>query len=229
MNRPRRPGKWYFVVVIASVGLFAAIPFAHAAHRLRRKALWLWTAAYAALGTTLMIIVPPSEVDHPEGSAQDVLSSVVGAVAVATVVAACLQLSRVRREVYALPEPVLPPARPADPWASDPAVAAALAMRAKRDQARALAASDPVLARDLRIGRPDLPRQYDDGGLLDINTAPPQLIAAVCELDATAAQQIEDARRRHPVPFGSVDELLVFADLDVSTWDRLRDRAVVIP
>jgi hypothetical protein len=30
------------------------------------------------------------------------------------------------------------------------------------------------MTRDLRIGRPDLSRQYDDGGLVDLNTAPVQ-------------------------------------------------------
>ncbi|MGJ3587517.1 hypothetical protein ACR9EG_12790 [Lactococcus lactis] len=34
------------------------------------------------------------------------------------------------------------------------------------------------------------------------------------------------AARRNP-PFSSVDELLVFAELDVSAWDVVRDRAVV--
>ncbi|MDQ2587319.1 hypothetical protein CKY47_25705 [Saccharothrix yanglingensis] len=87
-----------------------------------------------------------------------------------------------------------------------------------REEARTLVARDPALARDLRIGRPDLPRQYDDGGLVDINTAPPSVIAQCCGLDDRAAEQIERARRQHPVPFQSVDELLAFAELDASTW-----------
>jgi hypothetical protein len=33
-------------------------------------------------------------------------------------------------------------------------------------------APGPVLARELRIGRPDVPRQFDDGGLVDLNHAP---------------------------------------------------------
>ncbi|WP_460309016.1 hypothetical protein [Actinocorallia aurea] len=39
--------------------------------------------------------------------------------------------------------------------------------RQAREQAR-----DLVLARDLCIGRPDLPRYYDDGGLIDVNHVP---------------------------------------------------------
>jgi DNA uptake protein ComE-like DNA-binding protein len=102
-----------------------------------------------------------------------------------------------------------------------------LAVLDRRAEARELVANNPELARDLRVGRPDLPRQYDDGGLVDINAVPAVLIARECGLDDAVAEQIQSARQRHPVPFGSVDELLVFAGLDVSTWDRLRDRAVV--
>ena len=38
-----------------------------------------------------------------------------------------------------------------------------------------------MLARELRIGRPDLPRQYDDGGLVDVNNVP---VGVLAELEA---------------------------------------------
>lgn len=218
----RARGTWYFVIVIASAGVFAAVPFAHAAHRLRRPSLWWWTALYAAATVVLTTIVPPSE-GQPAASTTDVRSTIVGVVAIAIMVAACIQLSGIRREVYGLPRPSQPP----QAWAADPAVAAALTWRARREEARALVARDPALARDLRIGRPDLPRQYDDGGLVDINAAPPAVIAQCCGLDERAARQIERARSQHPIPFQSVDELLVFAELDISLWDLVRERAVV--
>lgn len=209
-------------MVIATAGLFAAVPFAHAAHRLRRPSLWWWTALYAAAAVVLMIIMPSSQ-DQPAASTADLRTTIGGAVAIALMVAACIQLSGIRRDVYGLPGPVRPP----QPWAADPAVAAALASRSRREEARALIARDPALARDLRIGRPDLPRQYDDGGLVDINTAPASVIAHCCGLDERAARQIERARSQHSLPFQSVDELLVFAELDVRAWDLIRERAVV--
>ncbi|MGI5504190.1 ComEA family DNA-binding protein [Lentzea sp. CA-135723] len=226
MNVVRRAGgAWYFVVVIVSAGLFAAVPFAHAANRLRRPALWMWTAIYAAGGITMALIMPSSQ-DQPATSAGDLRSSIGAIIAIVIMVAACIQLSGIRREAYGLQQPYRPVPQP-QPWATDPAVAAALALRARRDEARALVARDPALARDLRIGRPDLPRQYDDGGLVDINTAPAAVIAQCCGLDEVAARQIERARSRHSVPFSSVDELLVFAELDVNAWNVVRDRAVV--
>lgn len=227
MSLPRRArGTWYFVLVIVSAGVFAAVPFAHAAHRLRRPSLWWWTALYAAATVALMIIMPPSQ-DQPAASTTDIRSTIGGLVAIAIMVAACIQLSGIRRDVYGLPHPIQAPSQPPQPWATDPAVAAALMWRARREEARALVARDPALARDLRIGRPDLPRQYDDGGLVDINTAPPSVIAHYCGIDDRAARQIERARSQRSIPFQSVDELLVFAELDVSLWDLIRERAVV--
>lgn len=47
--------------------------------------------------------------------------------------------------------------------------------RARRDQARSLRANDPAVARELGIGLDlglDLGRGYDDGGPVDLNTAP---------------------------------------------------------
>lgn len=56
------------------------------------------------------------------------------------------------------------------------AVAEAQVGRRKRDELRELAQRDPHLARDLWIGRPDLPRQSDDGGLVDINSTPAEVL-----------------------------------------------------
>jgi hypothetical protein len=42
----------------------------------------------------------------------------------------------------------------------------------RRRQARELAKRNPVLARDLNIGRPDVPHDYNDGGLVDVNQVP---------------------------------------------------------
>jgi len=56
-------------------------------------------------------------------------------------------------------------------------LAAAQERLARRAQARALLASDPALAGELVIGRPDRHRQYDDGGLVDVNNVPTAVLA----------------------------------------------------
>ena len=44
--------------------------------------------------------------------------------------------------------------------------------------ARRLQQDNPVLAQELKIGRPDLPRGYDDGGLVDVNHVPAAILAS---------------------------------------------------
>lgn len=133
------------------------------------------------------------------------------------VVVGCVQQTWLRRQVYRAPT-----------ITTDPALTAVLLARARRVAARKLASDDPMIARDLRIGRPDLPRQYDDGGLVDLNSAPAEAISAVCGLSSTAAEDIVAARARCG-GFLTVDDLFSLADLPIGTWDVVRDRGVVIP
>jgi hypothetical protein len=219
-------GGWYFLVVIGSMGMLSAVPFGHAAVRLRAPRVWAATACYAAVAVTISLLLPVRAVD-PEGRplpAQDGASPLVGFAILALVVVACLHLRSVRRRVYDLP----PPPGPGGPAHPDPAVAAALAARARRTEARRLASADPLLARELRIGRPDLPRSYDDGGLVDLNSAPPAVIAGVCDIPLPLAQQIADARARAGVPFLAVDDVFAVTDVPVGLWDRIRDRSLVV-
>jgi len=109
----------------------------------------------------------------------------------------------------------------------DPALAAALEARERRADARQIAAQDPLLARDLKIGRPDLPHTYDDGGLVDLNSAPAQAIAAACGLSQTTGEGIVAARP--PGGFMVVDDVFSLAEVPVAAWDVIRDRGVTIP
>jgi hypothetical protein len=63
---------------------------------------------------------------------------------------------------------------------------------------------DPLLARDLKIGRPDLARTYD-GCLVDLNSAPAPIIADVCGLDPATGEDI--AGRTSTGGFLAVDDL----------------------
>jgi DNA uptake protein ComE-like DNA-binding protein len=83
------------------------------------------------------------------------------------------------------------------------------------------------MARELRIGRPDLPRTYDDGGLVDLNSAPPQVIAHTCGIELATATMITNARAAG-ITFTTVDDVFSFTDIPYPLWDRIRDRALVI-
>ncbi len=84
------------------------------------------------------------------------------------------------------------------------------------------------MARELRIGRPDLPRYYDDGGLVDLNSAPAEAIAGICQIPLSVAEQIT-AARDVVGRFGSVTEALVDARLIGDAADIIADRALVLP
>jgi hypothetical protein len=68
---------------------------------------------------------------------------------------------------------VFPPPRTRPEAAIETAMNAAKERRELRRKARDIVAGDPGLARELGIGRPDLDRPFDDGGLIDVNAARP--------------------------------------------------------
>jgi hypothetical protein len=74
------------------------------------------------------------------------------------------------------------------------AVAAAKNKLERRKEARHLVATNPALARDLKIGRPDLPREYDDGGLVDVNHVPVGVFSSGLGLTPIEARDVLAAR-----------------------------------
>src|SRR5439155_16392899 len=67
----------------------------------------------------------------------------------------------------------------------EPAIRLARLRMARRRHVRHLVAAEPGMAITLRVGRPDLPRVYDDGGLVDVNHVPAAWLTR--ELDLPAA------------------------------------------
>lgn len=208
-------GGWYLLVVVGSLGILSFVPFLHAATRLRTPVAWLWVALYSAAVTWLFSLT---------GSGSDM-----GGLAIGLMIIAVVHSVVLRRQVWpatSAPQPAPVPLAPAGVL-HDPAVAAVLAARARREDARRLAAADPQMARELRVGRPDLPRTYDDGGLVDLNSAPPQVIADTCGIPADVAERIADVRST-AIAFSTVDDLFSCVEVPYPLWDRIRDRAVVI-
>ena len=200
---------WYLAVPVLSVGVFTFVPFLHAAIRLRRVWLWLATVLFAAVASGAVYVS-----GQPENTAADAVFvvAVLGSLVVGTTL-----LAKLRREVYRLSPGTAVSA-------IDPAVQQVLDARAKRARARELAATDPLLARELHIGRPDLHGDYDDGGLVDVASAPETVIATVLDLPTEQAAGIVAVRDTAV----TVDDLFSLTDLPVSIWDFIRDRAVII-
>ncbi len=164
---------------ILSLGL--ATPFTFAAAALRRRSLHLMvsTAAYLGLFALWMFLFPgigkESGTEHTVGVLVFVLA-VVG----------CGHAFLIRRRVF-------------DPHGLSAVDNEAVVERVKRrrllrEKARELAAADPGLAKELRIGRPDLPRQYNDGGLVDVNHAPVEALTTLPGITPELAEKIERVR-----------------------------------
>ena len=92
----------------------------------------------------------------------------------------------------------------------------------RRNDARRVVATNPALARELRIGRPDLPRAYDDGGLVDVNRVPGYVLAAALALTPQEVTNLTAARDKLG-RFATADELRDHADLPPGRIDELRD------
>jgi hypothetical protein len=104
---------------------------------------------------------------------------------------------------------------------------AALEARQRREEARAIAARDVNLARELRIGRPDLPRQFDDGGLVDLNNAPAPAMVQLLGLSEADVAQVTEARERIG-GFSSAEEVIAYTDLPPTLVDGLRERLLFL-
>jgi len=112
---------------------------------------------------------------------------------------------------------------------ADPEVLAAQQRLARREESRALLTSNPALAAELHIGRPDLGRQYDDGGLVDINHVPAEVIVRELGLPPPVAEELV-AQRTRVGGFHSADDLVVYCDaVTPHQVAVLRDRLLFTP
>jgi Type II secretion system (T2SS), protein K len=114
-----------------------------------------------------------------------------------------------------------------DKLAHDPALEAAIEQRERRKLARKIVTDDRTLATTLRIGRPDLLRDFADGGLIDVNHVPDGVLAALPGLDADMARRIVSARDRLD-GLRSPADLVVEADIPSDVVDALKDVLVFI-
>jgi hypothetical protein len=107
------------------------------------------------------------------------------------------------------------------------AVRMATGRRELRNVARETA-RDPVMAWELRIGRPDLPRGFDDGGLVDVNHVPPYVLAQLPGMNTELVDRILRAREQCG-GFSSVEELSALAQLPPTLTETLGEYTIFLP
>jgi len=215
----RTPGAWYFVLTICSAGFLAAIPFWHAWSQLRADKLRTLALAYTAVGVALVVLMSLTPDRTANSSGNDTISTIGGFGVLAVVITACIQLRGIRRAVYTAPRAI--------PMDADPVMARAMAARQRRVEARKLWSSDPAMARELGIGRPDLGRGFDDGGLVDLNSASAPAIARVCGIAQQQAEAIVAARTARGGSYFNLGELFVDLPLPESVQGSLTEHAIV--
>ncbi|MGY0007698.1 BTAD domain-containing putative transcriptional regulator, partial [Micromonospora sp. I033] len=100
--------------------------------------------------------------------------------------------------------------------------------RLRREQARYLLYHYPAARQELRIGRPDLARAFDDGGLVDINAVTEQVIAGLPGMTVAQSRQVVVDRWARG-PFGSMEDLATRCLLPPALTDSLRDLLLFLP
>ena len=211
------------LVPLCSVGILACVPFFALAVATKKFKDWCVTAGYF-VGTVLMFVVlaqgsPTTAPDQTASSAD----SIGGGLILLLMGVGSVHTWLVYRQPAAEPAP-WPPAAPAMD-ANARAVARARAAVQRRAEARQIALTDPILARDLRIGRPDLPREYDDGGLVDVNHVSAEVLAESLGWTLADAEAVTAARAQTN-GFSSVAELTAYVALDPYRVDAVADLLV---
>ncbi|MET0419050.1 MAG: AfsR/SARP family transcriptional regulator [Actinoplanes sp.] len=204
--RPRVP--WVEVICavllpVCTLSLGGFIYFVYAA--LRHHKRWLFLAAAGYLGLFILggifMEIDPTPSDSPDTSTAEGIGTLIfvvnGIVAAAHGAVVATQSTNTTRD-----------------WIL-------------REQARQFAAMDPAQAVYLGIGRPDLNRSYDDGGLIDVNNVATAELARAFRLDMPAAHRIVAERQRGP--YHRPEELQERGLVSARTMRRLHPRLIALP
>ena len=108
-----------------------------------------------------------------------------------------------------------------------PGTAWELAKRQRREEYRRLAANDANLARSIGVGRPDLPRDYSDGGLLDLNALSAADLSRFTPMPLGEAERVVETRQRLG-SLSSIDEVIAYANLSEVSASRLKESGIFL-
>lgn len=228
-GQPVRPPAWLWALPVFSCGFLAFVPPIAIAARARTTVATVIAVGFTALVATGFLLVG-SEADAVDTWRGDLGALIVLGCAAGSAVYSVTTARRIGWGVTA--PPAVSPARVVGPPPTlymnpnDAAIADVMLTRAKRDEARRMAELDPSLARDLCVGRPDLPRRFDDGGLVDVNLVPAEAFVRALGLTQQQADHILSVRSQLG-GFSHVDDLMTLAGLEPAQFDRISDRLII--
>jgi hypothetical protein len=193
-----------------------ATPFTFAAAALWRRTPHVVIAALIYVGVFAVQMVVLPDIDHDEQ-----LRKLFGACVLVQALVACAHAFLIRRRVF-------DPSGTEGMGGNDAAIEWVRRQRLLRQKARALAQRDLALARELRIGRPDLHRRYDDGGLVDVNHASASALETLPGISRELAARIEQVRD-DVGGFTSAEELSAVAALPPALTADLAEFGLFLP
>ncbi|MFF5262443.1 ComEA family DNA-binding protein [Actinomadura viridis] len=90
-----------------------------------------------------------------------------------------------------------------------------------------LAEREPLTAREMGVGRPDLPRDYDDGGLVDVNHVPAHVLVGALGITDEEARRIVEVREQCG-GFVSAEEVAALTGLPPALTPHLAEYGVFL-
>lgn len=200
-------GWWVLWPILVPLGFGTPAGFLYAGFRSGARRLYAWALMWAVLVAAGVVM---SEVG-PEDGALDTGGSLF---------LFAVWIGGAAHALAARPEYVRSLAARGD-------VGAARSRLEQRARAKELARSDPELARELGVGRPELPGAQAMG-VVDVNHASAAALAQLPGVDAQLAARLV-AVREEVGGFGSAPELGAVIDVDATTVERIGRAAVFLP
>ncbi|MDL4814219.1 BTAD domain-containing putative transcriptional regulator [Actinomadura opuntiae] len=221
VHRPARRHPWPLRLVASAVpvvtfGICTWALIAYFAGRRRSAPLGAAAAGYLLLITVFLAIVTSEDAD-----AVSALDGVAMGAWLVTMFGGAVHVAVLTADAAGPGRPAAAPQPPA------PAMVDYIERRTCREQARSLLRHHPAMARELGIGRPDLPRDFDDGGLVDVNTVPEHVLESLPGVDPYHAKLIVTARQSRR--FASPEDLIVQGLLPAPVVRALNEVLVAMP
>jgi DNA uptake protein ComE-like DNA-binding protein len=201
-----REKAWLLLTVPLGLTTWAA--FLYIGIRARRRRWLVWAGVYAATLAGWIVLDTP---DHPSSTAKGVGAVLWLATWIGGGVHALVISNDAVRRIHG---------------SEDPAVEAAKDRIERRAAGRHLLASEPAVAREVGVGRPDIPGA-DDYGLVDVNHCTAAALTRLPGISTDLAGRIV-REREQAGGFSSVEDLGVLLDLPPATVDGLRDTAIFL-
>ncbi|MFB4297659.1 BTAD domain-containing putative transcriptional regulator [Actinomadura sp. NTSP31] len=200
---------------VVTLGVCTWAMIAYFAGRRRSVPLGAAAAGYLVLFTVFLAIVTSEDADTVSA-----LDGVAMGAWLVTVFGGAVHVAVLTAD----PGPARPAAAPQPPA---PAMVDHIERRTRREQARSLLLHHPAMARELGIGRPDLPRDFDDGGLVDLNAVPEHVLASLPGVDPYHAKLIVAARRSRRLT--SPEDLIAQGVLPAPIVRALNEVLIALP